>query len=158
MEDNLRLKLEGTKEDGSDGVFARAISLQLRNVDLPKEYNDAVAEKQAAEEDIPLAQNQRIQDITKANTTLLAAKEEARIINNTAVNDVGIIFTRAWKSAAEITYAFEREILVIAHIKENLNLTTNGILAFISKQLFEAVPNLRVTAAEPARLSRRDEL
>lgn len=58
MEENLRIKLEGTREDGADGVYARAISLQLRNVDLPEEYRVAIREKQAAAEDIVLAQNQ----------------------------------------------------------------------------------------------------
>jgi len=58
MEENLRTKLEGIREDGSDGVYARAISLQLRNVDLPEEYRVAIREKQSAAEDIVLAQNQ----------------------------------------------------------------------------------------------------
>ena len=61
MEDNLRLKVEG--EEGRGGVYARAVSLQLRNVELPVEYQGAVAEKQSAEEDIALAQNQRKQEV-----------------------------------------------------------------------------------------------
>ena len=36
MEEALRAKLEGpSNTDGSDGVYARAISLQLRDVALP---------------------------------------------------------------------------------------------------------------------------
>ena len=82
MEDNLRLKLEGDKveeERGGGsvksskedfGVYARAVSLQLRNIELPKEYQAAVAEKQSAEEDIALAQNQRKQEVTKVRLSL----------------------------------------------------------------------------------------
>ena len=47
------------------GVYARAISLQLRNVELPEEYRESVSEKQSAAEDITLAQNQRSQETTK---------------------------------------------------------------------------------------------
>jgi hypothetical protein len=66
MEDNLKLKLEGDPEkEDSKGVYATAISLQLRNIELPDDYNAAVAKKQNAEEDIALAQNQRKQRLTK---------------------------------------------------------------------------------------------
>ena len=82
MEDNLRLKLEGDKVEEERGVgsvksskedfgvYARAVSLQLRNIELPKEYQAAVAEKQSAEEDIALAQNQRKQEVTKVRLSL----------------------------------------------------------------------------------------
>ena len=78
MESKLRLKLEGAEGEGHDGVYARAISLQLRNIDLPEEYREAVHEKQSAAEEIELAKNQRTQETTKAQTELLSAQEEAR--------------------------------------------------------------------------------
>ena len=88
MESLLKVKLEGEEQDSGDedassegrgnGVYARAISLQLRDVTLPPEYKEAVATKQEAEEDIQLARNQRKQEVTKAETDLLAAKEQAR--------------------------------------------------------------------------------
>jgi len=113
MEDKIRTKLEETEDDGSDGVYARAISLQLSNVDLPDEYRQAVADKQAAAEYIILAQNQRTQEATKAETTLLAAQEEARIINNTAINDAEILLTEAEIKAQETTFAFKTEAGVL---------------------------------------------
>ena len=82
MESKLRIKLEGPDGDGAGGVYARAVSLQLTNVELPEEYREAVSEKQQADEDIELAKNQRTQETTKANTELLAAKEEAKKINH----------------------------------------------------------------------------
>lgn len=158
MEDNLRLKLEGSSGEGSDGVYARAISLQLRNIDLPELYQAAIAEKQTATEDIVLAQNQRIQETTKAQTTLLAAMEEAKIINNTAVNDADILLTEATISAQEVSFAYETEAGVIVLVKNSLNLTIDGVLAYMSNRLYEKASLLKVSAAEPARLSRKDEL
>jgi regulator of protease activity HflC (stomatin/prohibitin superfamily) len=160
MLDNLRIKLEGnaTSDDGRSGTFARAISLQLKNVDLPDEYEAAVQEKQSAEEDIALAKNQREQEITKANTMLFIAKETAQKILDTAVNDANVTLTEARLKAEETTYAFQSEAEVLVSVKKMLNLTTDGVLAFMSNQLYQEATNLKVSAAEPARLSRKDEL
>lgn len=158
MEENLRDKLEGPDLDGAGGVYARAISLQLREVTLPTAYKDAVAAKQAAAEDIELAKNQRNQELTKATTALLAATEEAHKIMDTAVNDANVTLTEATLKAEEITFSFSTEADVIVRAKTGLNLTTEGVLAFMANRLYASVPNLRVSAGEPAKLSRKDEL
>mmetsp|Transcript_2869 Transcript_2869/g.4100 ORF Transcript_2869/g.4100 Transcript_2869/m.4100 type:complete len:399 (-) Transcript_2869:12-1208(-) len=158
MEDNLRLKLEGDPENDLEGVFAVAISLQLRNLKLPDAYNAAVADKQSAEEDIALAQNQRKQETTKARTTLLSAQEEARKILDTATNEAEVLLTEAQLQAEETTFAFEKEAETIVEVKEALNLTTNGVLAYLANSLLAEVRGLRVTTGEPARLSRSEEL
>eukprot|EP00541_Cyclophora_tenuis_P014533 CAMPEP_0116541814 /NCGR_PEP_ID=MMETSP0397-20121206/680_1 /TAXON_ID=216820 /ORGANISM="Cyclophora tenuis, Strain ECT3854" /LENGTH=346 /DNA_ID=CAMNT_0004065775 /DNA_START=98 /DNA_END=1138 /DNA_ORIENTATION=- len=158
METNLRTKLEGTKDDGSDGVFARAISLQLSNVELPSAYRTAVAEKQQAAEDISLASNQRTQETTKAQTELLTAQEEARKILDTARNDAEVTLTEARLKANETLFAFTTEAEVISRVKSALNLTTDGVLAYLANDLIAEASNLTVAATEPAKFSRRDEL
>jgi len=158
MEDLLRTKLEGAEGLGSDGVYARAISLQLKNIDLPAEYRDSVSEKQSAAEDITLAQSQRNQETTKATTLLLAAREEARKINDTAVNEAEVILTEATLKAQEIEFAFAAESQIYAKVKTDLNLTDEGLLAYIANRLYEDAPNVRVSAMEPAHLSFKDEL
>ena len=160
MLDNLRIKLEGnsTSDDGSTGTYARAVSLQLNNVDLPDEFEVAIQEKQSAEEDIALAKNQREQEITKANTLLFIAKETAQKILDAAINDANVTLTEARLKAEETTYAFQSEAEVLVSVKKMLNLTTDGVLAFMSNQLYQDATSLKVTAAEPAKLSRKDEL
>ena len=159
MEDNLRIKLEGTEEkNNADGVYARAISLQLSNVDLPEEYSEAVADKQSANEDISLAQNQRTQNITKAQTDLNSAKEEARKIYDSAQNDANITLTEANLQAKETTYRFEIERAVLSGVRETLGLSTQGLFTYLTNQLYAEVPDLSVAAEEPVKLSRKDEL
>jgi len=158
MEERVREKLEGTDEAGSGGVFARTISLQLRNVNLPEEYRQAVASKQSAAEDITLAKNQRTQETTKAMTLLLSSKEEARKINQTAANNAAISIKEAELRAEEIKFAFETEAAIIAKVRENLNLTTEGVLAYLANRMVEKASALSIQAGEPARLSRKDEL
>jgi len=158
MEDNLRVKLEGNSTQGTEGVYAMAISLQLRNIQLPEEYSNAVKDKQSAEEDIALAQNQRQQETTRAGTDLLKAKEEARKILDTANNDVEILLTEARLSAEETTFAFAQEAQTIVDVKEALGLSTDGVLAYLANGLLADIDNLSVTTGEPARLSRSQDL
>jgi prohibitin 2 len=159
MEENLRLKLEGTEERNyDDGVYARAISLQLSNVDLPEEYSNAVAEKQSANEDISLAKNQRTQQITKAQTELNTAREEARKISDNALNDANITIAEAKLQAEETIYRFAKEKEILVGVKETLGLTTNGLMAYLSNQLYAAAPHLSVSAEEPVQLSRKLEI
>lgn len=158
MDENLKKKLEGEEEKGLDGVNAVAVSLQLRFIGLPTEYNNAVAEKQAAEEDIALAVAQRKQETTKANTDLLRAKEEARKIMDTSVNEAEVLLTEARLKAEETLFAFEKEADALVQVKEALGLTTEGVLAYMSNMLIGEASNLIVTSGEPAQLSRKDLL
>jgi prohibitin 2 len=159
MFENLRLKLEGDPDDEEDvGILALAISVQLRNLELPSEYNAAVENKQAAEEDIALAIAQRKQETTKAETELLKAKEEARKILNTANNEAEVLLTEAYLKANETTYAFEKEAEAIVEVKEALDLTTEGVLTHLANNLYSQVKNLKVVAGQPAKLGRENEL
>jgi len=158
MEDNLKLKLQGNETSGEEGVNAVAVSLQLVYIDLPEEYNRAVREKQAAEEDIALAVAQRTQETTIANTALLKAGEEARKIEDTANNEAEVLLTEARLKAEETLYSFQKEAEALVEVKEKLDLTTEGVLAYLSNRLLLEASTLKVTTAEPAKLSRRDEL
>jgi regulator of protease activity HflC (stomatin/prohibitin superfamily) len=155
MEDIMRIKLEGEDGSGASGVYAKAISLQLKNVGLPERYSTAVAEKQAANEDIALAINQRSQELTKARTLLLTAKEEARKIKNTAMNDANVTLTQAKLKVEETIFAFETEAETIVSMKAMLNLTVDGVLGLLANNMLATVPTLKVMASEPAKFSQK---
>jgi len=160
MLDNMRIKLEGSVDEGitDDGVYALATSLQLRNIELPQEYKTAVSDKQRAEEDINLAKNQRTQESTKANTELLAAQEEARKILDKANNDAKVALTLAELKAQETAFAFEKEKEVLLQAKADFKLGPNGILAYMTNQLYAKKRNLDVVMGEPAKISRKNDL
>merc|ERR1712154_263585 len=160
MLENMRLKLEGTENNGisDEGVYALATSLQLRNIELPALYKEAVSDKQKAEEDINLAINQRTQEVTKANTQLLAAKEEAQKISNKAANDASVAITLATLKAEETLFAFSKEKEVLLRAKTDFKLGPNGILAYMTNQLYAKTDNLNVVMGEPAQISRKDAL
>ena len=157
MEENLRAKLEGEDGAGASGVYAKAISLQLKNVGLPARYSTAVAEKQTANEDIALAINQRSQEVTKAKTALLTSKEEARKINNTAMNDANVTLTQAKLKVEETIYAFETEAETLVSMKDTLNLTVAGVLGFLASDVLATVPVLKVMTGEPGKFSQKSQ-
>ena len=147
---NLVAKLEA--------VFALAILLQLRNVALPIAYTNAISSKQSAEEDIALANNQRTQEITKARTESLAALEEARKILDSAYNTGNVTLIEADLKAQETLFAFAKETEVLQQAQTNFNLSPNGILAYMTNQLYASTGGLDVTVGEPASISRKDLL
>jgi regulator of protease activity HflC (stomatin/prohibitin superfamily) len=155
----LKIKLQGSETEINDeGVYAFANSLQLENVELPLEYKNAIAEKQRAQEDIALALNQRSQELTKANTELLAAKEEIKIILARAQNERNVTITEAQNIADQTLFAFEKETEVLQRVLNDFSLDANGIIAYMANQLYANAPKLKVSIGEPARVSRKDEL
>ena len=125
---------------------------------LPSAYTSAISQKEEAAQDIELAVQQRTQEVTKAQTQLLSAQEEAVKIMDTALNDANITLTRAALKAQETLFALETESNVLVRVKESLNLSTEGVLAYMSNRLYETASKLTVAAEEPAKLSRKDEL
>eukprot|EP00584_Thalassiosira_punctigera_P004576 CAMPEP_0172539156 /NCGR_PEP_ID=MMETSP1067-20121228/10417_1 /TAXON_ID=265564 ORGANISM="Thalassiosira punctigera, Strain Tpunct2005C2" /NCGR_SAMPLE_ID=MMETSP1067 /ASSEMBLY_ACC=CAM_ASM_000444 /LENGTH=218 /DNA_ID=CAMNT_0013324795 /DNA_START=73 /DNA_END=729 /DNA_ORIENTATION=+ len=158
MEDNLKIKLQGNRTSGDDGVQAVAVSLQLKEIRLPANYTEAVSNKQKAEEDIELAIAERDQNMTKARTKLLTAEKEAEKIKDSARNEADVLLTEARLQAEETLYSFEKEADALVQVKEKLNLNTAGVLTYLSSRLLFEATNLKVTTAEPAKLSHRDEL
>lgn len=159
MFDNVRIKLEGSLTEFTDnGVYARVVSLQLKDVAIPPLYTRAVADKKAAEEDINLAKNQRFQNTTKANTMRLAANEEALKILATANNDANVTLTRAYYMAEETKESLEKEQEVLIRATDAFNLDADGIISYMANQLYSKASNLKVISGEPARISLKDEI
>ena len=158
MEANLRLKLEGDETTGEEGVYAVAASLQLTYVHLPEVYNEAVAAKQAAEEDIALAVAERKLETTKAKTNLLLAELSAVKTKDTANNEAEVLLTEAKLKAQEMMYLFQKESDALVDVKNQLNLTAEGVLAHSLIKLLAEANNLKVTTGEPVKLSRKDLL
>jgi len=160
MFNELKIKLEGntTGVVGYGGVYATAVSLQLKNVDLPGAYTAAVLDKQSAKEDIELAKNQRNQETTKADTTLLAAMEEAKKIMNQANNDVNVTITAAELMAEQTLYAFEKETETIRQARESFELDSKGVISYLANQLYAKAPVLKAAIQEPVVISHRGEL
>jgi len=152
MLDNLRLKLEGPPGsiNGEGGVYVRAVTVQLNNLEVPNAYKNAISNRQSAEEDISLAINQRRQALIQANSTLLAAEEDAKRIKDTATNEAEVLLKEAELKAEETQFIYEKEAETLLNIKNALDLSSEGLLSYMSNKLYEEAPRLKASMMEPA--------
>lgn len=155
--DNIQTKFDGDQD--TPGLFATVTSVQLLDVTLPKEYKDAVTQKQRAEEDIKLAEFQREQLITRAETELMVAEKQAAIIKSRAETNAAIALIEANVTAAAAIFRFEAESYPLLNAKRFLELSTEGVLGYMANRLFQDAPSLdSVILAEPAIVSRKNLL
>ena len=68
------------------------------------------------------------------------------------------MLTEARLKAEETLYSFQKEGEAIVEVKERLNLTTEGVLAYLQNKMMAEANNLKVRTGEPAKLSRKTEL
>jgi len=154
----FKQKIEPSEDGSSPGLYSRAVDLQLRNVQLPTAYASAVSNKQSAEEDIELAKNQRTQSLTAANTQLLTARRTGEKTLDNARNSANIRRKEAEYKANATLLEYQTEAQTYATIKNDLQLTSEGFLAYMGNRAIESQKNPNLRVLEPATLSYREEL
>lgn len=97
--------------------------LQLKNVQMPNEFNAAITNKRVAEQDIAVRTNQREQQIIVANTNLSQARTEGTIIVNHATQTAQGILYAAEQQAQATRTAFEQRLVVYRMGAMLLNMT-----------------------------------
>jgi len=141
VKSNLLTRLQATVQE-----------FQLRVVDRPKVYEDIVKEKEVARSDIPLAENQREQAITKAQTSLEEAEQfKAKEINK-AETDSRITLDLASRTAQGITDEYATQATVFTKAKEIYDLSTPELLKWVSNTLFSD-SNTVVAVSNPSELT-----
>jgi len=141
VKSNLLTRLQATVQE-----------FQLRVVDRPKVYEDIVKEKEVARSDIPLAENQREQAITKAQTSLEEAEQfKAKEINK-AETDSRITLDLASRTAQGITDEYATQATVFTRAKEIYDLSTPELLKWVSNTLFSD-SNTVVAVSNPSELT-----
>merc|ERR1712124_14131 len=85
--------------------YARVLTLNLRNIERPKLYGDAVNRREAARADIQLANEQELQELVKANTTIKNAKVTAQEKKDLAHSQAQIKVTNAVNNIREAARA-----------------------------------------------------
>jgi len=124
--------------------------LELINIELPPQYNNAVGDKESARADVDVALNQRTQALILSQTTLLTAGEDAKIklIQANATAD-GII-TAATTDAQAVTNDLNTKAQVYYEIKETFNFTAAELINYISLEQLVELQDLIVGVQSPA--------
>jgi len=130
---------------------SNVIDLQLRNIDRPERYEDAIAMTENARTDIVLAENERQQKITGANTILTVNIQDANKTLDLANTEATIIqLTAQYESDAILQwYKSKRDILKTIQLENNFSVL--NILSYMGNNLFSSKGKLIVS--EPSKLN-----
>lgn len=124
--------------------------LQLKNVDRPRSYQVAVEDKETARSDILLAENERQQATTKAQTTRDRAEQRAKAIINTAETQANVTLSYATADAQAVLERYKAYETAYGLAKENLTLSEVGVLAYFGNQMVGGKAGENQTMAIPA--------
>lgn len=141
----------------SERFSATLARFQLKNIDRPTSFENAVKAKEDARSDIQLAENEREQLLTKARTTLAtAAQEQARLLD-TANSQSRILEKQAVAFAAGVVSEYESLAQVYEEVIASSGLTVDGILQYMSNQVFSTTDSV-VAASTPSKINFQADL
>lgn len=123
MEDTLRTALSQ--------VFTDVPGFQLRNVDLPDSFEDAIERSEVARQEIEIAKLEQQAALVRAQTAILEAQAQANItlIEANASAQAFIIQMEAQARALNITLTAQSEAYY--GLAQSLNLTSTELLSFL---------------------------
>eukprot|EP00243_Klebsormidium_subtile_P001311 TRINITY_DN12271_c0_g1_i1.p1 TRINITY_DN12271_c0_g1~~TRINITY_DN12271_c0_g1_i1.p1 ORF type:complete len:308 (+),score=56.14 TRINITY_DN12271_c0_g1_i1:510-1433(+) len=135
------------------------LDVQLRNVTYPPAWSTAVALKEQASYDITLASQERQQAISKANGDLLLANQNATITIQIAQTQANVLQAQANYQGQALLTQFKTEADKAAQIQQTLNLTTEGLLAYLANRAVGSRTGILDVAMDaPAQISYSTEL
>lgn len=136
------------------GINCTVSDLQVNNIARPSSYEDAVKSKEAARENIQVAETERPRQLTQANTVLREAETQAVIDINRAETDARISLNTAAAEAQAILAQYEEEAAAFANIMTEQELTTDGLMAYLGVRVVSQASNpVYAGIASPAKTS-----
>lgn len=128
-------------------VGLEIIFLQLKNIDFPKKFAEAITKKQLAQQEAVTQLNNRTSQMIVANTALIAAQQQAQIIVINANNTANINIKQALNEELIIMNQWAQRTLGFNVTITNLNLSPRQFVKYLEYDL------LRSTQSPIIRLS-----
>jgi len=105
--------------------------LQVQNIKRPESYEAVVRSKEAAKENIKVAENQRPRLLVQARTDKEEALAEAQITIQTAESAARVLLSKARAEAESIRAAYEAETQAFLKLKQDSLNTNDGLLSYL---------------------------
>jgi len=157
----VQTKMENNVKNYTATNFGAIVKLlQLKNIQRPAAYQRAVEESEAARADITLAQNERDQELTKANIQYDKAFQLARATMSSANTTANIIVAFATADATAVKERYKAYEDSYSAAKETHGLSIPGILSYFGTQMINSKsgPNQVHNLPSTAKLDYKDEL
>ena len=116
-------------------INASALAVQLTNVAVPNDWNQAVYNKQQAQQDIVLAQNQRSQIIYLAQNNVSLALQDAEVTQQNADANITVIQLTAQQQALAIESQYQSFTVVCQTLMHSLNITIDGLVSLLTNRV-----------------------
>jgi len=128
--------------------------LQVNNVQRPNLFESAVKDKEAAKENIRVAENERPRLLLQAETEYEQAKKQAEILLNNAETSAKIMRTKADTEARSLKYQYEKDLEVYKAAKESQGLDNEALISYIAVRAIANSKNeINLAMKSPARTS-----
>ncbi len=137
-----------------ESLYCELNDLQVNNVQRPSAFETAVKEKEAAKENIRVAENERPRLLIQAETELDQAKKQAEIIKNNANTEAKIIKTRAESEAKALEYEYEKDLEIYKQVKQSQNLDNDALISYMTVRAISNSKNeINMALKSPAKTS-----
>lgn len=111
-------------------------SPQVQNIIRPASYEKVIRTKEAAKENIKVAENERPRLLVEAKSEKEAAIKQAQITIQRAESEARVLLTKANAEASSIRAAYEAESAAFQELKrETLNNSVDGLLSYLGVRL-----------------------
>jgi hypothetical protein len=130
---------------------SNVIELQLLNLDRPPKYEDAIAMTENSRTDIGLAENERQQKITAANTQYTVNAQNANKTIDLANTEASVIQMNSEYQSNAILEWYISKKNILKSIQKEHNLTVPNLLTYLGNNLLSS--NGRIVVSEPSKLN-----
>ena len=122
----------------------------MANIERPAVYEKLIRDKEAAKENIKIAQNERPKELVQAKTTKAEAETQAQITLQKATSDATIMLLEARAQVEQITLEYEAEKTSYKNFKDKFDVKT--LLAYMgTRVIVEGNNSVNVAIDSPAK-------
>lgn len=133
-------------------LWADVEDLQVRNIMRPESYEKVIRNKEAAKENIKVAESQRPRQVVEANTEKEEARAQAKITIQRAESEARVSLSKARAEADSIRAAYEAETNAFLKLKQESLNSTEGLLSYLGVRVISENNNtVNVALDAPAR-------
>lgn len=117
-------------------LWGDVTDLQVQNIKRPDTYEKVIRQKEAAKENIKIAENERPRQVVQAKAEKEEAVTQAKITVQRAESEARVILSKAQAEADSIKAAFDAEAQAFLKLKtDSLSNSVDGLLSYLGVRL-----------------------
>lgn len=153
MRGYFQVKLLEEMKTSFSPFYAILRDLQVNNVRRPSDFETAVKDKEAAKENIKIAENERPKLLTQARTEYQKALKQAQIIKERAETDSSIILNQADAEAQAVQARYTTETETYSNLKTKLNFSPAALINYMAIRVLGGSKNdVYINMQSPAKV------